>query len=90
MLALTFARSTASMAFALRFSVLPLIDSIMRLAFDKGVETHHTVTPYFSHEHKCEVQRSAINLQRFTATRYFESELCHKMAKPHVRKSPDS
>ncbi len=43
MLALSFARSTASMAFALRFSVVPLIDSMIHLAFENGVEQVSTL-----------------------------------------------
>ncbi len=72
-LALSFARSTALMAFALRFSVLPIIDPIMRLAFDKGVESPRVgdIEP----EYEVEIERSAINLTRFTASKYFESEL---------------
>ncbi len=61
------------MAFALRFSVLPLIDSVIRLAFRNGVERPRAgdIEP----EHEIELERSAINPTRFTATKYFESEL---------------
>jgi hypothetical protein len=90
-LALSFARSTASMAFALRFSVLPLIDTMMRLAFDKGLEAHRTFHSALKFEHICEIERSAINLRRFTDTKYFETEL-HRHSKPEARsrKTPDS
>jgi hypothetical protein len=73
-LALSFARSVAPMAFALRFSVLPLIDTIMQLAFDKGTEPC-VATDGLIPEHECEIERSAINLQRFSRTKYFETEL---------------
>ncbi len=80
MLALSFARSTASMAFALRYSVLPLIDTMMQLAFDKGVEKYsNPFNPFLdealSAEHEVDLQRSAINLQPFTCTKCFETEL---------------
>jgi hypothetical protein len=92
-LALSFARSTASMAFALRYSVLPLIDTMMRLAFDKGVEQFSTpfkpcVDKALSAEHEIDLQRSAISLQPFTRTTYFETEL-HRHSK-HKRKTSDS
>jgi hypothetical protein len=79
-LALSFARSAAPMAFALRFSILPLIDNIMQLAFDKGVEHH--LTP----SQACEIERTAINLNRFFVTMYFETEL-QRHSKPK-RKAP--
>jgi hypothetical protein len=84
-LALSFARSTASMAFALRFSILPLIDNVMQLAFDGGVDD-----PFedLSPAHECEIERSSINLQRFTVTKYAEAEL--RRFKPRARKVPDS
>jgi hypothetical protein len=89
-LALSFARSTAPMAFALRFSVLPLIDSIMRFAFDSGVEPSDFVNPrLLGAEHSTEIQRSAINLHRFSLTKYFETEL-QSRAKARARKTPDS
>ncbi len=79
-LALSFARSTAPMAFALRYSVLPVIDSIMRLAFDKGVELfYNPFDPFLeetlSAEHEVGLQRSAISVQSFTHTKYFETEV---------------
>ncbi len=89
MLALSFARSTASMAFALRFSVLPLTDSIMRLAFDNGVEL--PFVDDMEPEHEVELERSTINLTRFTATKYFESELQHlKKSKTSAHKTSES
>ncbi len=87
MLALSFARSTAPMAFALRYSVLPLIDAMMQLAFDKGVEplsNPFDLNQYdvLSAAHEKDLQRSAINLQSFTRTKYFETELqCHSKLK---------
>ncbi len=89
-LALSFARSTASMAFALRFSVLPLIDSIMHFAFENGVEEEFLYTSNASHEYQ--IQLASINLQHFTRTKYFETELQqhHKHAKTRARKAPDS
>ncbi len=90
MLALSFARSVATMSFALRFSVLPLIDSIMYLAFEYGLE----ISSYRSRltsEHEFEIRRSAINLQRFTLTGFFESELRGvTQPKSRTRKAPDS
>ncbi len=72
-MALSFARSFAPMA-ALRFSVLPLIDTIMQLAFDKGVERQSTWSErVISIEHACEIECSAINLQRFGLTQYSET-----------------
>ncbi len=89
-LALSFARSAAPMAFALRFSVLPLIDTIAQFAFGRGVESH----PSFSDEpilfeQELVIECSAIDLQRFTRSKYFESEL-HRSHRTHsrVRKSP--
>ncbi len=92
MLALSFAGATASMAFALRFSALPLVDSIMHLAFEEGVEDDSPDQPFFSAEQALNIQRSAINLQPFTLTKYFETELqCHSSkSKPLARKTPDS
>ncbi len=90
MLALSFARSTASMAFALRFSILPLIDNVMQLAFDTGV-VHD---PAFLHlesfgpAQECIIERSSISLHRFTLTKYAEAEL--RRVKPRARKAPDS
>ncbi len=91
MLALSFARSTAPMAFALRFSVLPLIDSIMQLAFHRGVEPDADESVELPSAHAFEIQRSAMNLQRFTLTKYFERELqrTHR-CRPRMRKTPDS
>ena len=91
MLALSFARSTVPMAFALRFSILPLIDSIMRSAFDRGVEPVQYRGDGLSAEHSCEIRRSSIDLQRFSLTHYFETEL-QRFAPPkaRVRKAPDS
>jgi hypothetical protein len=88
--ALSFARFTASMAFALRFSALPLIDSIMHFAFENGVEEEEFTLPNASHEH--EIRLATINLQHFTRTKYFETELQqhHKHSKPRARKAPDS
>ncbi len=73
------------MAFALRFSILPLIDNVMQLAFDGGVDD-----PFedLSPAHECEIERSSINLQRFTVTKYAEAEL--RRFKPRARKVPDS
>ncbi len=91
MLALSFARSTAPMTFALRYSVLPLIDTIIRLAFDKGAEAHRTCSTGLKVEHVCEIERSTINLQLFTHTKYFDSELHrHSRPKARSRKTPDS
>ncbi len=86
MLALRFARSVAPTASALRFSILPLIDSIMHLAFDRGVESSFLWTSgnRLSAEHECEIRRSAINLQSFTHTKYFETEL-HRHIPPKAR-----
>jgi hypothetical protein len=86
-LAMSFARSTAAMAFALRFSVLPLIDSIMHLAFNLGVECDL----HFKPQQAFDLQRSAIKLSRFTLTKYFETELQRcKPPEPRTRKAPDS
>jgi hypothetical protein len=86
--ALSFARSTASMAFALRFSVLPLVESIMHLAFENGVEQEDSLySNDASHEH--DIRLSTIDLQHFTRTKYFETEH-HKRSKPRARKVPDS
>ncbi len=75
MLALSFARSVAPVAFALRFSVLPLIDSIMQLTADKDTEAPSPAKNKSVAEEVCEIERSATDLQRFTATLYFEREL---------------
>jgi hypothetical protein len=97
-LALSFARSTASMAFALRFSILPLIDSLMHLAFEDGAERNCVPEGYqnedvrfLTAEQAFDIKRSAINLQRFTLTKYFETALSSQ-SKPRgqVRKKPDS
>ncbi len=71
-LALMFARSTAPMAFALRFSILPLIDSIMYLAFEFGLEPESgsKLTAKQAHD----IQLCAINLQHFISTQYFVKE----------------
>ncbi len=87
-LALSFARSVAPMAFALRFSILPLIDNVMQLAFDRGVEYDPSFFVHLSPAHECEIERSSINLQRFTVTKYAETEL--RRVKPRARKAPDS
>jgi hypothetical protein len=58
------------MAFALRYSRLPLIDSIMHLAFDNGVEDGTSIQPSLT----CAIEHSALSLPRFTLTQYFESE----------------
>jgi hypothetical protein len=79
------------MAFALRFSVLPLVDAIMHLAFENGVEQDHPLhSNDASHEH--EIRLATISLQHFTRTTYFETELQqhHKHSKPRARKAPDS
>jgi hypothetical protein len=88
------------MAFALRYSVLPLISTVMQLAFDKGVEPPWHGGPYsdpyfypepFSPAHERDLQRSAINLQPFTHTKYFEAELRrHSQSRARTRKTPDS
>ncbi len=84
-LALSFARSTAPMAFALRFSVLPLVDSIMHLAFEDGVEGT------LSAEHAFDIRRSSINLGSFCSTKYFTGEAQRSSKdKSRVRKTPDS
>ncbi len=91
MLALSFARSTAPMAFALRFSGLPLIDSVMRLAFDTGVAHDVWTQTRVALEKACEIERSAFNLERFSLTKYFSTELkLDRKLNPHDRKSPDS
>ncbi len=90
-LALSSARSVAPIAFALRFSILPLIDSIMHFAFDRGVEPILVRRVRLSAEHECEIQRSTISLPAFTRTKYFEAELQrYNHAKTRVRKTPDS
>ncbi len=93
MLALGFARSTAPMAFALRFSILPLIDSIMQFAFHRGVEPGDPPLneSRLSGEHEHEIRCSSINLQSFTRSKYFEAEV-HLSGQPKtlVRKNPDS
>ncbi len=89
MLTLRFARSVASMSFALRFSILPLIDSIMHLAFQYGVEADSEIGDSMTGEHVCEIVRSAINLHRFSTTKYFETELQRQVTKPRTRKTPD-
>ncbi len=89
MLTLRFARSVASMAFALRFSILPLIDSITHLAFKYGVEADLFVRDAITAEDVCEIERSAINLHRFSTTKYFETELQRPVTKPRTRKTPD-
>ncbi len=91
--ALSFARSVAPTAFALRYSVLPLIDAIMFLAFEYGVEPGPNC--FHEDEDRClqesELQRSTISLQTFISTKYFEAELCRSMlSKPRARKAPDS
>jgi hypothetical protein len=73
-LALCFARSIAPTASVMRFSILPLIDSILRLAFASGVEPFND-REALSTAHECEIRRSAISLDRFTATKYFEAEV---------------
>jgi hypothetical protein len=74
-LALSFARSTASMAFALRLSVLPLVDSIIQFAFDIGVERRMGLSGFLNVDEEMELQRSTINLKRFVCTKYFECEV---------------
>ncbi len=86
MLALSFARSIASMAFALRYSALPLIDSIMHLAFEYGVED--STQNYISAQEMFDIERSSIDLQRFTRSKYFEGELQRSKLKPRIRKAP--
>jgi hypothetical protein len=95
-LALSFARSTAPMAFALRYSVLPLIDAMVQLAFDNGVEEfsnpfHTGVGDFLSDEQEFDLLRSVISLQLFTRTKYFETELRrHSKPKACTRKTLDS
>jgi hypothetical protein len=89
-LALSFARSTAPMAAALRFSILPLIDSIMHFAFDQGVEpgSFWASGNHLSAAHECAIPCSAIKLQSFTHTKYFETELHrYNHAKTRARKT---
>ncbi len=90
-LALSFARSVAPMAFALRFSVLPLIDSIMHLAFDNGVGCYSVWFTEQALDQECEIERSATNLQHFSLTKYFETEVQrHGKPKARARKAPDA
>ncbi len=90
-LALCFARSVAAVTSALRFAVLPLIDSVLHLAFEDGVEgalSHPTGSV-----DDLDIERSARNVQLFTLTKYFEAELqrSSNKSKPTVDlKSPDS
>jgi hypothetical protein len=80
------------MSSALRFSILPLIDSIMHLAFNGGVEPCPRFSVVWGPAEECamevEIERSSINLQRFTLTRYAETALSR--FKPRARKAPDS
>ncbi len=71
MLALSFARSVAPNAFALRFSILPFVDQIMHFAFGCGFEEEDKHLPA---EDDYEIQRSTINLQRLTFTKCFQTE----------------
>ncbi len=71
-MALSFARSVAHMSFALRYSVLPLIDRVLELAEETS---------------RSDIRSSAIDLQRFVLTRYFNSEQ-NVHSKPRVRKAP--
>ncbi len=74
MLALSFARSVSRMAFALRLSVLPLIDNVLALAFVNGVEPNpHFILP--GAELEAMLRRSSISLQHFANSKYFASEL---------------
>ncbi len=73
MLALSFARSAAPTASALRFSILPLIDNIMHLAFKYGVEGD--VCRDFFVDKAFDLKRSEISLQAFLNSKYVESEL---------------
>ncbi len=88
MLALSFARSTAQMASALPFSILPLIDTVMHLAFHVGVVYDPSFSVSLSAAHEYEIERSSVNLQRFTLTKYAEAEL--RPFKPHAHKASDS
>jgi hypothetical protein len=88
-LALSFARSVASMAFALRYSVLPLIDTIVHFAFEKGIEGQPRHFTRLTSKQEYEIERSAISLQRFSRTRYFEVESQRKR-NAHIRKTPDT
>jgi hypothetical protein len=65
------------MAFELRFSVLPLIDSIIHFAFDRGLESSLPLpsSTALSGAHEFEIAHSSINLQRFADTNYFKTEL---------------
>ncbi len=92
MLALSFARSVSTMAFALRFSILPLLDSIMHSAFGNGVEdaSRDVEMAPLSPAQEFDIERSAINMNRFTATKYWENELQRQKAKPRARKNPNS
>jgi hypothetical protein len=79
------------MAFALRFSGLPLLDSIMRLAFDTGVGNDLWTQTGLALEKACEIERSAFNLERFSLTKYFNTELkLDRKLNLHIRKNPDS
>jgi hypothetical protein len=78
------------MAFALRYSVLPLIDTIMQFAFHRGAE-YCAPTPTIMPAHEWEIERSAINLQRFSRTKHFETELQrHSKPNARARKAPDA
>jgi hypothetical protein len=89
-LALSFARSTASMSFALRFSVLPLVDSVMQLTSDHEMDLDDRVIPQAAVlEQACELEHSSISIQRFSVTKYFETEL-QRPSKPRIRKTPNS
>ncbi len=73
-IALSFAEAVAPMSFALRHSILPLIDSTIDLAMPYCVDTaSFAYHPDASEE--CVIRRSAIDLQLFTHTAYFENEV---------------
>jgi hypothetical protein len=80
------------MSFALRFSFLPLIDSVLESAFEAGgveCETHPLDLRPTSPEDQWVMRRAATNLQRFSHTKYFAGVASPLQAKSRARKIPD-
>ncbi len=63
------------MAFALRFAILPLIDSVQRLAFGEGVETEYPFEQELEGVEAVAIERSTINVHQLTRTLYFCNEM---------------
>ncbi len=81
-IALSFAKAVAPMAFALRHSILPLIDSTIDLTMPYCVDSDAS--------EECAIRRSAIDLQLFTHTKYFENEVNRSVANASKPKMPKS